>query len=528
MSSSMLWDVDVESIHQTINQHQHEITSLNTQIEGFMSKIRQLEYLKQTHLTEIRRCKGMITLAKRLPAEILATIFEECIQDGWTRTPLIVSHVCSTWRKAANIPTVWSHVYVNFDARDPYKRTRFWLDKSQDSSLIIDLEIGNDVSNLDKTLDLLTAALPRWKALTVKSTALHPVNRILQACNQSAPRLRIVDISVAQEFTVNTNDVGNDEHELVAFRTSLGAAPRFRTLRISRNILPGRNVLPSSITNLSLKLPSYQSPTTQSLSSIIDLLEELPSLQTFSLEVPKAQGQHFEINVDPDRVVGLSHLASMTLMGRGNLFAILPHLRVPSLSHLFLRSSLDDFQPSEVGIWINQFFGRASAPITLLEIRDLGLDPIVYSRILSMLPSVKMLRFHDCDIMDSTLQEMNGPHGLCPSLAKLDLRWCGRLSGRAVVDLVRSRLPAEINDPTHSPTATPITEVTLINCSYVKEEDIMDLATMAVCRLIHHGPGDFCNMFGCCDNERYRRRLKQRNPVHPSMGQTQTQRRLIL
>ncbi|KAF8974216.1 hypothetical protein BDZ97DRAFT_1911423 [Flammula alnicola] len=117
MSSSMLWDIDVDVVHQAISQHQDAIVSLDTEIEGFMRTIRQLQYQKQKHLAEIRQCKGMITLAKRLPPEILASIFEECVHDGWTRTPLIVSHVCSSWRMAATIPTVWSHVYVNLDAR---------------------------------------------------------------------------------------------------------------------------------------------------------------------------------------------------------------------------------------------------------------------------------------------------------------------------------------------------------------------------------------------------------------------------
>ncbi|KAF9482490.1 hypothetical protein BDN70DRAFT_853287 [Pholiota conissans] len=527
MSSSFLWDLDVASVNQTISQHQQAITSLDTQIQRYMSRIRQLEYLKQTHISEIRRCKGMITLAKRLPPEILASIFEECIQDGWTRTPLIVSHVCSTWRKAANIPAVWSHVYVNFDARDPYKRTRFWLDKSKDTPLVVDLEIGNEMSHLNKTLELLTSALPRWKALTVKSTALPPVNQILYACNKPAPQLRVIDITVAQEVIVNVDDP--DAPELVAFRSSLMVAPQLKSLRINRNVLPGRNILPSSITNLSLQLPSHQTPTTQSLSTVIRLLEELPSLELFSLEVPKVQGQHFEINIDPDRVVELSCLTSMTLMGKGNLFAILPHLVAPSLSRLFLRSSLDDFPPSEVGIWIQHFFRRSSAPIRLFEIRDVGLDPIVYSSILRLLPSVEELRFHDCDVMDWTLQELNGPHGFCPSLMTLDLRWCGRLSGQAIADLVRSRLPAEINDPrTHPPVAASIAEVTLINCSFVKEENIIDLAKMTVCRLIHRGQGDFCNTLGCCDNERYRRRLRQRNVFHSSTGQAESRRRLIL
>lgn len=488
MVSSLLWDVDVDSVYQTINEHQEAIASLDVAIEGFMRTIRQLQYQKQTHVAEIRRCKGVITLAKRLPPEILAYIFEECVHDGWTRTPLVVSHVCLSWRKAASIPTVWSHVYVNLDARDPYKRTQFWFDKAGESPLTINLEVGNDMSHLNRLTELLVSTLPRWKALTVKSIMLHPVNQILQACNRPAPELRVVDISIEQEFTAAPD---SDVNELVGLRTSFQEAPQFNSLCIRRNILPRGNIIPSSIKNLSLHLPSHQSHTTQSLSSIIQVLEELPNLELFSLEIPNKHTQHFELNVEPDRAVNLPHLSSMTLMGKDNLFAILPHLMVPSLTHLYLRSSLDYFQPSDVAVWIELFFQHAQ--ITLLEIRDLGLDSLAYDRILRSLPSVEELRLHDCDVVDSTLQALNGPHGLCRHLRKLDLRWCGRISGRALVGLVRSRLADDVNDLAYPLAPAAIVEITLINCSYVREEDIMDLAQMTVCRLIHHGQNDFCS-----------------------------------
>ncbi|KJA29966.1 hypothetical protein HYPSUDRAFT_32008 [Hypholoma sublateritium FD-334 SS-4] len=488
MASSLLWDVDVDSVYQIIDKHQESIASLDVAIEGFMCTIRQLQYQKQTHVAEIRRCKGIITLAKRLPPEILAYIFEECVQDGWTRTPLVVSHVCSSWRKAASIPAVWSHVYVNFDTRDPCKRTQFWFDKAGDSLLTINLEVGNDMSHLNRMTELLVSTLPRWKALTVKSLMLQPVNQILQACNRPTPVLRVVDVSIEQEFTVAPD---SDVNELVGLHTSFPEAPLFKSLCIRRNILPRGNIIPSFIKNLSLHLPSHQSHTTQSLLSIIQVLEGLPNLESFSLEIPNKHTQQFELNVAPDRAVNLPHLSSITLMGKDNIFAILPHLRVPSPTHLYLRSSLDYFQPLDVAVWIELFFQHAQ--ITLLEIRDLGLDSIAYDRILRSLPSVEELRLHDCDVVDSTLRALNGPHGLCRHLRKLDLRWCGRISGRALVDLVRSRLAGDVNEPPYPLAPAAIVEITLINCSYVREKDIMDLAQMTVCRLIHNGHKDLCS-----------------------------------
>ncbi len=123
----------------------------------------------------------------------------------------------------------------------------------------------------------------------------------------------------------------------------------------------------------------------------------------------------------------------------------------------------------------------------------MGLVLFAYDRILRLLRLVEELRLHDCDVVDSTLQALNGPHGLCRHLRKLDFRWCGRMSGSALVELVRSRLADDVNNPAYPLVSTTIEEITLINCSYIREEDIMDLAQMTVCRLMHRGRIDFCS-----------------------------------
>lgn len=189
--------MDVVAIRRTISHHEQAIMALDGEINAMMSIIRQMEYEKLQHRAEIQRCKGITTLAIRLPPEILASIFEECIKDGWTRTPLTVSHVCSSWRRATSIPSVWSHIYVNLDARDPYQRSRLWLDKSQDALLTIDIEIGNDTTHLPTTMSLLSKEMKRWKIVSLKSVRFEPANQFLQLCGRPAPQLQTVYIHIA-------------------------------------------------------------------------------------------------------------------------------------------------------------------------------------------------------------------------------------------------------------------------------------------------------------------------------------------
>lgn len=287
------------------------------------------------------------------------------------------------------------------------------------------------------------------------------------------------------------NAIADGEAAIRGLRTLSTYSPNLLSVSLHRNIVPGRNDIPSFITNLTLHLPCRHAPsTTQSVASIIALLEELHDLETFTLQVPNNDSQMFQLNAPSDLSVSLPKLKILTLMGANNIFGLLPHINAPILAHLVLRSSLDLDQSEETGQWILRLLQESSFSVTLLDMRDLVLEPAMYSRIFHLLPKLEDLRLHDSDILDPMLLPLQGPNGLCPSLQRLDFRWCGRLTGRALVNLVRSRLP----DPTQTEgvASTAINEVTLINCSFVKEEDILDLAEMTVCRLIHRGHTDFC------------------------------------
>lgn len=479
-------EVDAVAIHRTISHHEQAVMALDSKINAMMGTIRQMEYDKLQHRAHIRRCKGIITLAIRLPSEILASIFEECIKDGWTRTPLTVSHVCSSWRRAASIPSVWSHVYVNLDARDPYQRSRLWLDKSQDALLSISVEIGNDTTHLPKTLNILVKEMKRWKALSLKSVHSEPVNQFLQLCGRPAPELQAVYIAHDPEpFDINPS-------HLMPLSNSFVDAPRFRTLHIERRFLPQPGFIPTTISSLSLRLlGNSEVLAVQSITSLLQLLESLPLLSSFSLETQFDQ-QKFAMDADQGQIVSLGQLESMTLTGSDSTFGILSHLKLPALTHLYLRSSLEFTLAEETGDWIAVFLERSSPPLSLLEIRDLLIDSACFGRYFQLLPSLQELRLHDVDINDAALQLLNATRGLCPHLTRLDFRWCGRLSGRALVALVQSRLLTSDMNGEPYPTIKSVEVITLINCSYVKEEDIIDLGEMTLCRLILRKQDDYC------------------------------------
>ncbi|KAF9058078.1 hypothetical protein BJ165DRAFT_1334564, partial [Panaeolus papilionaceus] len=466
----------------------------------------------------IRRYKGRIGLATRLPPEILAHIFEMCVSDGWTRTPLVVSHVCSSWRKAALAPSVWSRLYINFDSREPYQRTQFWLERSQTTMLDVTIELVNDVSRLSSVIEILVSHSHRWKTVNIRSFFLVHVDTILGAIGTgNLQHLSRVTIAISEEFN-NLQGLDAEESQLLTLPRAFHDAPQLKTLLINRNILPTADLIPGSIQDLTLQLTSVGITTQQPLSAILQLLEGLPQLNRLALEVPVAQTQIFLLDVAAQQPIELPNLKALTIAGSNDIFGLLSHISAPELRHLHLRSYLEEMQPEHNAAHIREFLANSSAPITLLEIRDMTLSSDAYDSVFQHLQDLEELRLHDSDIMDTALNQLHGDEALCPNLKIMDLRWCGRLTGRGLVDLVRGRYPAGTN----------IESVTVLNCAHVKEEDILEIAGMTTCRLRHYGSMDICAPTGCCDNDRYRKRFFQRNYCHPAITERNPHARIVL
>ncbi|PPQ64713.1 hypothetical protein CVT24_008340 [Panaeolus cyanescens] len=478
-----LSETEVADVLQHIDEYEQANYRLELEVEAHMRTIRQLRHKKEQNDLVIRRYKGMIGLATRLPPEIMAYIFEMCVADGWTRTPLVVSHVCSAWRKAALTPSVWSHVYVNIDlSREPYDRAQLWLERSQQMSLDVTIEVVNESIWMRNVIDLLASHAHRWRSLTIRSFYLISANDILGDIGPKAmEHLSQVNISVSEEFS-NAQGLNPEESQILNLPITFANAPNLKTLLLKRNILPTADLIPSSVQALTLQLTSVGVTSQQSIGAILQLLEGLPQLVQLTIEVPVSQTQIFTLDVVTPQLVDLPDVQALTIAGSNDIFSLLGHIRTPSLQHLHLRSYLEEVQPDQNAAYIRQFLANSAAPITVLEIRDMTLSPESYNSLFQHLKSLKELHLHDSDIIDSALNQLHGEDAFCPNLDTMDFRWCGRLTGRGLVDLVKGRTSA----------GSHIKSVTVLNCAHVKEEDILELASMTTCRLRHFGSTDIC------------------------------------
>jgi hypothetical protein len=460
---------DIASVHKVMASHEAAIVSLDEEIAELTRKLNTLRFKKSQHQDCIVHCKGIITLARRIPDELLASIFTHAARE-WSRAPLVVSQVCSSWRRAANTPSVWSHLRVDCGSQNPIARTQFWLSKARQAPLHITLEAESDWY-LWETMDILLDHISHWRsfALLCGSGSL---TAVLARCTRPAPELRDLSVVIQNE---------SDRHDMVGFADAFKLAPNLSSMTLVHNAIPAPGIIPPTITDLSLTLVS---PTFQ-IQHTIRFLEGLPELRKLALRTSMSDELlGVDLDFDSSAPVSLLSLHTLTLCVSPNANVILPYIDAPSLRRLHLQSSTPSLgQPHEpTGQSLRLFFQRSRPPLELLELRDVDITPDDFSACFAVLPMLTELRLHETDIPDGVLQLVDGSEGLCPLLKRLDLRWCGQLTGQALARLVRSRAGV----------TQPIEEVAIMHCSFVNERDIFDIAERTTCRVVMRETDDMC------------------------------------
>lgn len=476
---------DVDVIQAAIKEAQNVQADLDLQIERLMRQVRSLHYQKSQQQERITYYKGLITLASRLPHEILARIFEMSARDGWTRGPLVLSHVCSAWRTASQYPNVWSHVYVTCNNRDPVERIRFWLNRAKQAPLYITLEVGVDGSHLDPIMDVLLDRPDQWISLTINSLLLHQTNFILSRLRRPLPYLKSVNININLE-TREAADPAVIDGDLIGLHEAFEEAPNLTMIHLSHELSARRNIIPTSITSLDLCLPFWSGPATLLEDVVVSALRDLKQLHQFTLEFPPHHERTFTPSTEGNGPLEIPTLESLTLKLSPEANRILTCISAPRLTELYLRSSCDPlgFPHVSTGSSLVQFLETSTPPLEVLELHDIDIPSTDISQILIGLPTLLELRLHESEITDDVIHIMSGPPYACPNLQKLDMRWCEQLTGSSLVELVRNRSSplgiggnADLRFP-------PVKEVAVINCSFVREEDIWDLARLTTCRVI--------------------------------------------
>ncbi|KAH8999412.1 hypothetical protein EDB92DRAFT_1813156 [Lactarius akahatsu] len=495
---------EIFAIHATIRSHELEIESLDTVIQSILRRVQQLRAQRARHADAIAKFRGSISMALRAPDDVLSLIFEHCAADGWANAPLVVSHVCRKWRRASYFPRVWSYIYLSSDSLNVISKTRLWLSRA----LHAPLRVAVDVRVLDPyvldAFELILDHASQWRSLTLSTRFVQQASEILSQCRRPIPHLRTLDIT---SFSIGVaTELGVDE--LAGLDDAFSDAPSLSCVRIVCNRFPPS--LPKTVVELSMELTDIPS-SRPSLSAFLQMLGRLPALRSLTLMIPSYFAQIIQSDEDFTTETHFHHLECLIVDAPPDFNEVLRHINAPALRSLHLRSTEPPLNhPHEgTGEALLQFLKSSNPQIKLLELHDVDIRRDDFVQCFSSLPLLEELRLHETEIPNDALLSLHGPNGSCPRLKRLDLRWCEQLAGRALVELVRSRIgPADSGLRT---SFDPIERITVINCARVDESSILDLAHATVCSVVVRNLEDHCRSRGCCTNVRYRQRLRLRH-----------------
>ncbi|KAG6813499.1 hypothetical protein H0H92_010524 [Tricholoma furcatifolium] len=323
-------------------------------------------------------------------------------------------------------------------------------------------------------MDILLLHASQWRTLTITSRLICHANSILALCDCSLPNLESISISVREELD---DSVDHDTLDLRMLNAST-RLPRLRALYIDQNVAPSPALISPRITIFSLTLRHLHTAVKTSVDKILTLFEALPALQKLSVSLPYQQEREFEPALIDSRLVSLLNLKTLMLTGSPDLFRLLPHLATPALTRLHLRSSIMSlgYPDVEIGDNIRRYIESTSPPLELLDFHDIDLSPSNFIACFARLHRLKDLRLHESDIPDSILELFAQPDGLCPSIIRLDLRWCSQVTGPALVNFIHNRLRHSRAESGGDLRTQPINQITVINCCFVKEEDLLQIS----------------------------------------------------
>ena len=475
---------EIFAVHAVIHSHELEVESMDITIQDLLRQLQQLHAKRAYHLDAIAKCRGSISLARRAPDDVLALIFEHAAAGGWTNAPLVISQVCTKWRRASFVPCVWSHIHLSSESLDPVAKTRLWLSRALQSPLSVTIDVRVFDPHILDAFELILEHASQWRTLTLNTRFAQQASDILSQCRRPTPYLHTVDIT---SFSIGVaTEQGLDELSGVA--DAFAYAPSLSHVRIVSNRFPVS--VPQSVVDLSLQLADVAS-SRPSLSAALQMLGTLPVLRCLTLVIPRHFVQIIYSGDDPTQETCLHHLERLVIDAPPDFNAILRSIQTPALQYLHLRSTEPplNFPHQGTGEALLQFLKSSKPPMKLLELHDVDICRDDFVQCFLSLPLLEELRLHETEISNDALFPLHGPMGACPRLKRLDLRWCEQLAGQALVDLVQSRADSSGN---RRGSFDPIEEITVINCALVDEGSVLDLAHATVCSVVVRNLEDHC------------------------------------
>lgn len=333
-----------------------------------------------------------------LPTELLAHIFVvgSCLNVTF---PITVSHVCSAWRDVAlHTPSLWRRITLTPNSRYRLDMWRERIHRAKACPLDIGLSAFHrqvrshfDIHTVQWCMHLVIPYIPRWRSLRFSFQHYAPFlwNAALSTCCGTGPK---VHAPLIEELSLLYP--ANDDTKV--FSLFGGVAPRLRRLTIDGIRLAW---LPSLFSHLTFLDYTHRGPIrgNQAVALVLSMLEVSSRLQELRISFPSCGS---EVGLRPlpgharvHKHATLTFLNTLHLCVDGpdipyELYSLLPHLTIPSLTSLHL---LDSRHSSCTFLHLGPFFRVFRPPPSL---RDLWMESgwVDHRMLPSLFRSLKRLR----------------------------------------------------------------------------------------------------------------------------------------
>ncbi|KAF8903645.1 hypothetical protein CPB85DRAFT_1019051 [Mucidula mucida] len=404
--------------------------------------------------------RNILSPIRRIPIEILSEIFRWCMPDDdfvvvkIKQAPLLLTTVCSSWRKlACASPYLWSSISVTItrDKCSPAPRLiDLWLHRTMEQpisfSIVEQLQL-EDLTTSDEYILSCRDILPyfadhchRWERVKLEYTDWR-MSSGLVAISRKSPLSSLRSLDLHREYWVSA-----ETNELSHIVTA-PALRDFTWYSRSAPIKPLSLIPASQLTRLHIVRPV-------TMDDYFDIISRYPLLQSAAIYVQLVGREPDDPIVIPDTPIHLPDLKEFSLTVDTSITSLFSRITAPSLTTLRI-NRLDEYlliDPQEgVTFWnqdeVTAFLQRSKCALETFELRDgeLSAEELV-PLLTASSPSLKNLMISNersslCSVTDVAIEALMpvDEKCLCPRLELLKLWRCISSTDGMLSDMIAAR-----------------------------------------------------------------------------------------
>ncbi|KAL5522357.1 hypothetical protein ACEPAG_8373 [Sanghuangporus baumii] len=371
----------------------------------------------------------------KLPFEVLAAIFSWCcpkINDhyrGPRLSPVMLSHVCRSWRQAAlNTPSLWTYLNLTVayssmgEMEKACDQLRLWVERSNNCPLLVKVEF--------------VESSQCWPAANV----LYDMKRLINVARTYKPSLisEGMELRAALDATsVSPPSPGNSPQVTEQYTWAKSGIRPDRPLRGSVQIhvirlseitfgLEGHYTIGKHLIHLDLRDPEDE--IYLSVEECQIALSDFPDLEFCALRIGESTDE-----VAEPLVLWRLQTLSLAWRDRVEVGGLLDSITAPSLSELELRGPLfpREFYPGNRWTHLSELLRRSSPSLEFLTLANMDGTTIELLRCLALCQGLQHLSLESCRLDEELMDSLEFGEGLMHERARrtiLGLDYLGLIS----------------------------------------------------------------------------------------------------